>query len=126
VQFSPRIPGLSKAGALIKLAPGPGGNGQQHNPIVTDPSIGKKALGTYLKEKSATTNQTKKFLATAVWLESKGKSKLKTTDITKAPNDSSQKKLSNAAQFLSNNVGKGFCEKDGDEFYVTDEGRDSL
>ena len=115
---------LSKAGDLLKLAPSSDGKG--HKPIDVDPSIGNKALGTYLKEKSATTNQIKKFLATAVWLESKGKNRLKTNDVTKALRDSNQKKLTNATQCLNNNLEKGFCEKDGSEFYVTDEGKSSL
>ncbi len=119
---------IEKAPGLMKIAPVVTGDPAQggHVPIGTDPAIAKKPLGTYLQEKSATTNQNKKFIATAVWLESKGKSRLKTSDVSGALRKSSQKKLNNASLNLSQNVAKGYCEKDGDQFYVTDEGKNSL
>ena len=83
-------------------------------------------MATFLKEKGATTKQVLKFLATAVWIESKGKQRLSTGDITKALKDSNQSKLGNPAECLNQNVKKGFCEKDGSEFFVTTEGKDSL
>jgi len=71
---------ISNAPKLVKLAP--------EFPIVPtsdqeevmvemgeDPNIAAKTLPAYLKEKNATTIQVKKFLATAVWIESKGKEK---------------------------------------------------
>ena len=121
---------IEKAPDMLKIAPveTPQSNGEtvHHQPIGSDPEIAKKALGTYLQEKNATSNQNKKFLTTAIWLESKGKNRLKTADITQALRDASQKKLNNASLNLIGNVKQGYCEKDGDQFYVTDEGKKSI
>ncbi|MCH7974365.1 MAG: hypothetical protein IH949_10855 [Bacteroidetes bacterium] len=118
---------ISKAPDLLKILPlKPFSDGTIHIPIGSDPEIAKEALGTYLQEKGATSNQTKKFLVTAVWLESKGAKKLSTSDVIQALRDSSQKKLNNASLNLIQNVKKGFCEKDGDQFFVTNEGKKSL
>jgi hypothetical protein len=68
----------------------------------------------------------RKFLATACWLTAKGTERLTTGDITKALSDNRQGKLTNAAECLNNNVTKGFCEKEGKQFYVTEEGFTSL
>ena len=92
----------------------------------TDSSIEAKTLPTFLKEKNANTVQVKKFLVTAVWLESKGANRIKTSDVTKALRDSNQTKLKNAADCLNQNVSKGYCEKDGKEFFVTEDGKNSL
>ena len=89
-------------------------------------SISSQPLATFLKSKNATTAQIDKFLATAVWCESKGKNRLKTNDITSALKKANQSKLANAADCLNKNVSKGYCEKDGKEFYVTQEGKDKL
>lgn len=88
--------------------------------------ISKKPLATFLKEKGATTNQNMKFLATAAWVMSKGKSKVATADVTKSLQDAQQSRLGNAAECLNQNVKKGYCEKTGKEFYVTEEGRSAL
>jgi hypothetical protein len=86
-----------------------------------------KNLGTlaaFLKLKNATTNQTKKFLATAKWLHDRDKKdRLTTGDVTKALADNQQSRLGNASDCLNKNVAKGFSEKDGNGFYVTEEGR---
>ncbi|MCH8845295.1 MAG: hypothetical protein IIC11_00970 [Proteobacteria bacterium] len=79
-------------------------------------SISSQPLATFLKSKNATTAQIDKFLATAVWCESKGKNRLKTNDITSALKKATQSKLANAADCLNKNVSKGYCEKDGKEF----------
>lgn len=91
-----------------------------------DSQIAEKTLSTFLKEKNVTSNQVKKFLATAIWLEAKGKQRMTTGDVTKALKDSSQTRLGNPSDSLNQNVTKGFCEKDGKEFYVTEEGKNSL
>ncbi len=65
-------------------------------------------------------------MATAVWCESKGKNRLKTNDVTAALRNANQAKLNNAADCLNQNVSKGYCEKEGKEFYVTQEGKDKL
>ena len=85
-------------------------------------SIGKKSLATFLSEKNAKTNQNRKFLATAVFLHEKGAKRIKTGDVAKALKDSNQQRLGNPSDTLKQNVGKGFCEKDGTDFFVTDEG----
>jgi len=79
-----------------------------------------------LKSKSATSNQTKKFLAAAEWLHLRGQTRLKTGDVTKALRDNSQAKIGNPAQTLIRNVTNGHCERDGKSFFVTDEGRAEL
>lgn len=80
-------------------------------------------MAIFLKEKVATTNQVRKFLATAAFLQLNGKNRLNTGDITKALKDATQNKLSNASECLSNNIQKGYCEKDGSNgFFVTSHG----
>ena len=90
----------------------------------------QRAVGTlavFLKAKNATSNQTRKFLSTAVWLHDRDrKDRLTTGDITKALSDSQQSRLGNPSDCLNKNVGRGFCEKDGKGFYVTEEGRAEL
>lgn len=125
---------LAKAADLIVIAPSPApasptplpSEQPSHEPMTGDATIAGKTLPTFLVEKGAAKNQAKKFLATAVWLEAKGKSRLQTSDITKALKDSNQSRLSNPADCLNKNVAKGYCEKDGKQFFVTQEGKDSL
>lgn|GEM_PF-900381 len=83
-------------------------------------------LASFLREKNATTNQTKKFLATAAFLQQNGRQSMGTNDVTKTLEDGKQGKLTNPALCLINNVKKGYCEKKGKEFYVTPEGFTSL
>lgn len=120
---------LEKAPELINIVPiqtTSYSSGESRNPMSPDPKIAAKTLAAFLKDKNATSSQVKKFLATAVWLESKGKLRLTTSDVTSALKDSNQKSLGNPADCLNQNVSKGYCEKDGKEFYVTDEGKSSL
>lgn len=80
-------------------------------------------LASYLKEKNATTNQVKKFLATAAFLQLNGKNRLSTSDISDSLKSANQTKLKNASDCLNQNVKKGHCEKDGGkEFFVTSNG----
>jgi len=118
---------LEKLNQLQKVSSMPSTEPNQSNQI-DDQLDGLKeiTLASFLKEKNATKNQNRKFLATAIWLQKKGKSKLTTNDITKALSTSSQKKLTNPSESLNQNIKKGFCEKEGSQFYVTDEGIDSL
>jgi hypothetical protein len=85
-------------------------------------------LATFLKDKKATTNNVRKFLATALWLHDvEGKDRLTTTDVTKALSDHKQGSLGNASQKLANNAEKGHVERQGNKlFYVTDQGRTEL
>jgi hypothetical protein len=120
---------LAQAEKLLSLAPAPGeggGDDAGHKPMGKDPTIADKTLPAFLQEKSATTKQVKKFLATAVWLEAKGHGRLTTGDVAKALNDAHQKRLGNPAECLNQNVSKGYCEKDNKQFFVTDEGKRSL
>jgi len=98
----------------------------EHAPVPADVAIANVPLGTFLRDKKVGDNQTKKFLATAVWLESKGQSRLKTGDVTKALSANNQSKLGNASQCLAVNVKQGYCERDKSQFYVTPQGKDSL
>ncbi len=83
-------------------------------------------LAGFLKEKSAITNQAKKFLVAAVYLQNTGKERIATSDVTKALKDARQTKLTNPSDCLNKQVKKGYCEKDGNQFYVTPEGESSL
>jgi hypothetical protein len=95
-----------------------------------DTHAGAKATGTlaaFLTAKNAKANQVRKFLATAVWLhDSDKKTRLSTSDVSKALNDNNQGRLSNPADCLGKNITKGLCVKDGKQFYVTDEGRTDI
>ncbi|MES2266744.1 MAG: hypothetical protein V4520_08285 [Bacteroidota bacterium] len=83
-------------------------------------------LASWLREKGATTSQVKKFLATAAFLQIEGKHRVSTADVIAALKNSNQSKLGNASDNLNANVKKGLCEKDGNEFFVTTEGMESL
>ena len=120
---------LEKSEKLVKLspaAPAGGGNGGGHKPMGADSTIGTQTLPSFLKAKNASTVQVKKFLATAVWLEARGSNRMTTGDVTKALRDANQTKLNNAADCLNQNVSKGYCEKDGKQFFVTEDGKASL
>ena len=73
-----------------------------------------------------TANQVRRFLATAVWLHDKGASRLTTAAVASALKANNQKKLGNPADCLGQLVGKGHAERDGKEFFVTDDGRAAL
>lgn len=125
---------LDRAEELAALAPGLNGADQaaapsgSHEPadLSGHNEIAAKPLAVWLREKNAETSQPIKFLATAIWLEAKGQNRLRTKDITSALSNANQKRLSNAADCLIKNVKKGFCEKEGSQFYVTEEGKRSL
>ena len=88
--------------------------------------VAKQSLVSFLKDKNALSTQTDKFLVTAIWLQARGKKQLKTSDVTQALRDASQGRLGNASDCLAQNLRKGFCERDGQEFFVTQEGYDSV
>jgi len=102
--------------------------GQHHEPADFSQAndIANKTLVTFLKEKNATSNQVEKFLATAAWLEAKGQNRVSTKDVSAALKNASQKRLTNASDALAKNVSKGFCEKEGNQFFVTQEGKEHL
>lgn len=124
---------LDRAEGLMSLAPAvttpspPNGNSYHKAADLSGyGEIASKPLAVWLKDKNAETNQTLKFLVTAVWVESKGQNRLQTKDITGALSNANQKRLGNATECLNQNVKKGFCEKEGKQFYVTEEGKRSL
>lgn len=83
-------------------------------------------LASHLKAKGTESNQNKRFLATADWLRLKGNSDLNTSLVAKALRDNHQSRLGNPSECLSQNIGKGFCEKVGSGFYITPEGLKDL
>ncbi|MDP8228464.1 MAG: hypothetical protein P9M15_03330 [Candidatus Electryoneaceae bacterium] len=125
-KFLEKVPDLVKISESIKI-PVSTQQGEPEAPVEDeDKTIAQKPLGKFLPETGSTEPQHRKFLATAVWLHSKGKGRLSTGDIIKALKDASQSKLSNASDSLKANFKKGLCEKDGTEFFVTDEGKRSI
>lgn len=85
----------------------------------------KANLASFLRDKRATANQVRKFLATAVWIEDgESKDRITTKEVTQALSQAKQSALTNPSQCLSHNVSQGFCQKDGKkQFFVTPEGR---
>lgn len=116
---------LAKIPELVEIAPADIGGGDNSEDAPKPKKSGK--LGTlpnFLRNKSATENQVKKFLATAVWLhDTTGKDRLTTREVRKALSDAKQSKLTNPAACLNQNVSKGHAEKDGNTFFVTEPGR---
>lgn len=128
---------LEKAPELANIVPaqnggaGAGGSGHGDDRSNTGSGASKKPKGTlagFLKERRATSNQVRKFLATATWLqEHDGKERLTTKEVTNALSDAKQTALTNPSQCLAHNVKQGFCQKDGKkQFYVTPEGIEDL
>jgi hypothetical protein len=83
-------------------------------------------LAIFLKNLKVGSSQNNRFLAAAVWLKLKGQNVVKTAEVVKALADAQQQRLGNPADILNQNVKKGFCVKNGDGFYVTPEGEESL
>ncbi len=116
---------ISQLSTLAKQVPdedgsGGGGTGGGSN----DKKTG--TLAAFIKEKKASKNQNKRFLATAEWLHRGGLERIKTADVTGAISKNHQSALGNPSQCLNSNVTSGYCVKSGKDFYVTDEGRSSL
>ncbi len=121
---------LSKIPELVAAAPqespAGGNNGAKQSGAQTTGQV-SGTLAAHLKATGSTTNQVRKFLATAVWLhDTQNKSRLTTAEIPNALKSSNQSRLSNPSDALGKNVGKGFCDKDASGFFVTPEGRASL
>ena len=125
---------LDKVSDLIKLAPPPQiiqnnipPAAHQAADFSNSSDIANQSLAAFLKSKNATTAQVDKFLATAIWVEAKeNKNRLKTSDISSALSKASQTKLNNPSDTLNQNVSKGYCEKEGKDFFVTQEGKDHM
>jgi hypothetical protein len=123
---------LFKIPELVAVAPDEGNTGltvRGDKQQVHAPSHGTVSgtLAAHLKSTGSTSVQVRKFLATALWLhDTQKKDRLTTREVSAALNTNNQGKLKNASDALNQNVGKGFCEKDGKAFYVTPDGRASL
>lgn len=125
---------MDRAEHLISITPppsissqeSPDGKSQQAADLSSHKEIASQPLAFWLKSKNAESVQNTKFLATAVWVEAKGQSRLQTKDVTSALSNANQRRLNNASEALNQNVKKGFCEKEGKQFYVTEEGKRSL
>jgi hypothetical protein len=118
---------LKSAEALTRLAPpvapptpNPAGDSGD------DSSAADEALPQFLDRANAKKSQVDRFLATAEWLGRRGTKELTTSKVSRALKDAHQSKLSNPSDCLAKNSSKGFCVKDGKNFYVTDDGRKHL
>jgi hypothetical protein len=118
-----KVPELLKIGIIIPPVSKEGNAIGTTGKSNTDSSMTKPTnLPAFLKEKGATTNQVKKFLATAAFIQMNGKDRLITSDVSSLLSKSNQSKINNASDTLNQNVGKGHCTKEGSSFYVTPEG----
>ena len=119
---------LAKIPELVDVAaPENGGGDEKDGGGAPKRKVKPGTLSGFLKEKNATSNQVKKFLATAVWLhDSTGRDRITTAEVRTALKTANQGKLTNPANCLNQNVGKGHAEKDGGSFFVTEPGRTSL
>jgi hypothetical protein len=123
---------IEKAPDLIKIAPRLT-SGAETDEGIKPPDVTKKenidistkTLSAFLKEKNATVNQERKFLVTSIWLQAKGQSRIAIKDVTQALKDSNQKRLGNPSRELGKNITKGFIERDGQGFFVTEQGKES-
>ncbi|MBI2858771.1 MAG: hypothetical protein HYX90_06815 [Chloroflexi bacterium] len=122
---------IDKVPELVKVAPAPRTNVEAisdagvHGPTNVNAEIAAQTLPNFLKQKNPKT-QVDKFLATAIWLHARGNNRLTTRDIAGALRDSNQSRFGNPSDMLAKNIAKGCIEREGKQFFVTDEGRDSL
>ncbi len=111
---------IGKAEVLMKLSQIHFSTGKSEGTPKTLTDVGN--LSQFIKDKNATKN-VDIFLATAIWLTSKGQDKLTPKDVSDALKSAKQKKLNNPSLTLTQNISKGFCEKDGRQFFVTEQGK---
>lgn len=88
--------------------------------------LANKALAKFLSDTNATKVQNDKFLATAIWLDARGKKRMTTSDVSSALKDAQQTKINKPSQCFSQNISKGYCEKDGSQFFVTEDGKKAI
>lgn len=89
-------------------------------------SSGVGSLASFIKDRKADSNQVKRFLATARWLQLRGTAEPSSSDVAKALRDNHQARLTNPADCLNKNVAHGFCEKTSNGFFITSEGLAAL
>jgi hypothetical protein len=124
---------LAKIPELVALAPPEGLRSESNNGGSPRPTSGvphgqaSGSLATFLKTANTNNSQTGKFLATAMWLhDAERKDRLTTKDVTEALSKHKQGKLTNPSNCLAENAKRGYCIREGRQFYVSNEGRDSL
>jgi hypothetical protein len=83
-------------------------------------------LSTFLRKKDCVDKQRRKFLGAAVWLQLNGKTIIKTKEVTDELKIARQIKITNPSHQLNQNINQGFCQKEGNGFYVTPEGVDNI
>ena len=116
---------------LIEAAKVVQGNNPATNEVVGGPSyeddsVEVGSLATYLKAKGGETKQNQRFLATSAWLHHRGNQPLTTRLVSQTLREHQQKRLGNPSECLNQNVGRGFCEKTPDGFFITPEGWQQL
>ena len=116
---------IQHAPALLTVAPdsnGDNGDGQPHQR-----TGGGKAgtLAAFIRTKNVSGDQDK-FLATSAWLHLKGTTRLTPSAVNKVMDENDQGKVTNPALVLKRLVKKGYCERSGTQFYVSEEGKKSL
>ena len=84
------------------------------------------SLAAYLKATGGESKQVQRFLATAGWLFRRGTTNLTTAVVASTLAEHHQKRLSNPADCLNQNVSKGYCEKQKDSFFITPGGWSAL
>ena len=83
-------------------------------------------LPAFMRKTGSETKQVRRFLATAAWLQRREISPLTSSLVAKSLRDSQQRRLGNPSDCLNQNVGKGYCEKTPDGFFVTEHGFHAL
>jgi hypothetical protein len=120
---------IEYAPALLQLTPqhDSEGTGAAGKGKATHHKAGKSdTLAAFLAAKKAKDQDNTKFLASAAWLQANGKDRLSIAEVTKAMDDNKQGKIKNPTLVLQRYVKKGYCVGSGRNFYVTDEGLESL
>jgi hypothetical protein len=117
---------LKAAPEIARVQPTRGGGSPADADGYAPPGDFKTTLASYIKEKGAEASQVDRFLVTADWLRRRGVEKLTTAAVSKALKDNHQKRLSNPADCLNKNVGKGYCEKSDGGFFLTPDGLKKL
>jgi|TARA_B110000114_G_scaffold112358_1_gene117936 hypothetical protein len=83
-------------------------------------------LSTFLRKRDAIDKQRRRFLGTAVWLQRRGQQMMKTKEVTDALRAARQVKITNPSHQLNQNISQGFCQKEGQGFYVTPQGVENI
>jgi len=132
-----RIPALTKQNnaissntkSVISASPvDPGQITANYTPFqpTTSPKAISENLSTFLRKRDCVDKQRRKFLGAAVWLQLNGKSIIKTKEVTDELKIARQIKITNPSYQLNQNINQGFCQKEGNGFYVTPEGVDNV